>query len=61
MTQPQPLESQPTSLPDLKNGREPAPTDGAVRRPWTVPNVQALDLSTARANGCRAAIDNGSC
>jgi hypothetical protein len=62
MTQPQHLKPQPTSLQDVASAVDSVLNDGASRRrPWMAPNVQALDLSTARASGCVSAHDNGSC
>jgi hypothetical protein len=54
-------ESQLSSTQDLKNSADPERKSTQYQRPWITPSFKPLDLSTARASGCRSANDGGSC
>jgi len=54
-------QSQVSSMHDLKNSADPEQKSTESRRPWITPSFKSLDLSTARASGCRSANDGGSC
>jgi hypothetical protein len=50
-----------SSLQNLRNSMEPESKPNGYRRPWITPSFKPLDLTTARASGCRSANDGGSC
>jgi hypothetical protein len=54
-------QSQLSSMQDLENSTDPEREITESRRPWITPCFKPLDLTTARASGCRSANDGGSC
>jgi hypothetical protein len=54
-------QSQLSSMQDLENSADPEREITESRRPWITPCFKPLDLTTARASGCRSANDGGSC
>jgi hypothetical protein len=54
-------QSQLSSMQDQKNSANAEQKRAESRRPWITPCFKPLDLSTARASGCRSANDGGSC
>lgn len=54
-------ESQRSPIEVLKHAADAERMSTGNRRPWITPSFKPLDLTTARASGCRSANDGGSC